>query len=161
MGAIQDRMALTDQDKLDQQAAAASKSAYNADGSGKANDFHPSALPQSTWPAHLSTGGDFSVHRDTLTKVAGQVGQNLTALQNSLNNLNSGGAGGATLGGWETADGMGNNSGQAYFGISTYHGQLNDVVDQVIGYLHDTAANYADAEDTTTAAANNVGSGLG
>lgn len=158
MSPIQDEMALTDQEKLDQQTPAFSgQSGYNADGSGKANDFHQSSLPQSAWPPSLNVGGRFSVHRDTLSAVSNNMGPNLTELQNSLNDLNSYGWGGSTLGGWDTADGMGNNSGQAYYGISTYHQQLNDVVDQMIGYLKQTSQNYADAEDASAAAASNVG----
>jgi hypothetical protein len=158
MSPIQDEMALTDQEKLDQQTPTfAPESGYNQDGSGKANDFHGSPLPQSAWPPGMNAGGQFSVHRDTLTAVYGQMGNDLTDLQNSLNNLNSNGAGGATLCGWDSADGLGNNSGQAYFGISTYHQSLNDVVDQMIGYLKQTTQNYADAEDASTTAAGNVG----
>lgn len=158
MSPISDEMALTDQERLDQQTPAfGGESGYNADGSGKANDFHGSPLPQSGWPPSLNVGGKFSVHRDTLSAVSGNMGQDLSSLQDSLNNLNSAGAGGATLGGWETADGMGNNSGQAYYGISTYHQNLNNVVDQMIGYLKQTAQNYADAEDASTTAASNVG----
>lgn len=158
MGAIQDQMALTDQEKLDQQAPAVSgQGGYNPDGSGKANDFHPSELPQASWPPNLTVAGRFSVHRDTVAQVASQMGTDLSALQNTLDTLNSSGAGGATLGGWVTADGMGNNAGQAYFGISTFCQTLNDVYDQVIGYLRQTVTNYADAETATATAANNVG----
>jgi hypothetical protein len=160
MSPIQDEMALTDQERLDQQTPTfGGQSGYNADGSGKANDFNGSPLPQSAWPPGMNVGGQFSVHTDTLTAVYGQMGNDLTDLQNSVNNLNSNGAGGATLGGWTTADGIGNNSGQAYYGISTYHQGLNDVVDQMIGYLKQTQQNYADAEDASTTAASNVGKG--
>jgi hypothetical protein len=160
MSPIQDEMALTDQERLDQQTPTfGGQSGYNADGSGKGNDFHGSPLPQSAWPSSMNVGGQFSVHRDTLTAVYGQMSSDLTDLQNSVNNLNSNGAGGATLGGWTTADGIGNNSGQAYYGISTYHQGLNDVVDQMIGYLKQTQQNYADAEDASTTAASNVGKG--
>lgn len=158
MSAIGDHMALTDQEKLDQQAPAISeRGGYNPDGSGKANDFHPSGQPQSNWPPRLTADGQFSVHHDSLTQVANQMGADLTELQNTLTTLNNGGAGGATLGGWATADGMGNNAGQAYYGISTFYQALNDVYDQVIGYLRQTVTNYADAETTTATAANNVG----
>jgi hypothetical protein len=158
MGVIHDQTALADQDKLDQQAPAiSSQGGYNPDGSGKANDFHPSQLPRSSWPPSLTASGQFSVHRDALTQVANQMGADLTALQNTLDTLNGAGAGGATLGGWETADGMGNNAGQAYYGISTFYQALNDVYDQVIGYLRRTVTNYADAETSTATAANNVG----
>lgn len=158
MGAIQDQMALTDQERLDQQASARSEqSTYNPDGSGKANDFHPSGLPQSNWPSQLTADGRFSVHLDALTQVAGQMGADLAELRSTLSTLQSDGAGGATLGGWATADGMGNNAGQAYYGISTYYRTLTDIYDQVIGYLRQTVTNYADAETTTAAAANSVG----
>jgi hypothetical protein len=158
MGAIQDQMALTDQEKLDQQTPTATgQSGYNADGSGKANDFHPSGVPQSAWPPNLNAGGQFRVNRDALMQVANQMAGDLSTLQNTLNTLNSGGAGGATLGGWPTADGLGNNAGQAYYGISTFTQNLSTVHDQVIGYLRQTVTNYQDAEDSTTAAANNVG----
>jgi hypothetical protein len=159
MSPIQDEMALTDQEKLDQQTPTynAGESGYNPDGSGVANDFHKSPLPQSAWPPGMNVGGQFSVHRDTLTAVSNQMKNDLTDLQNSLNNLYGNGAGGATLGGWDTADGIGNNSGQAYYGISTYHQDLNNVVDQMIGYLKQTTQNYADAEDASTTAASNVG----
>jgi uncharacterized protein YukE len=158
MGAIQDHMALTDQEKLDQQVQATSDhSGFHQDGSGKINDYHPPRLPQSNWPPGLKADGQFSVHRDALTQVAGHMGADLTELQNTLSALNGGGAGGASLAGWATADGMGNNAGQAYYGISTFYQALNDVYDQVIGYLHQTVTNYADAETTTATAANNVG----
>lgn len=157
MGAISDRMALTDQEKLDQQTSSGSgQGSYNSDGSGKGNDFRPSGLPQSNWPPHLTADGQFRVHRDSLSQVANQMGKDLAELQNTLSTLNGGGAGGGTLGGWETADGMGNNAGQAYYGISTFYQSLNDVYDKVIGYLHQTVTNYADAETTTATAANNV-----
>jgi hypothetical protein len=158
MGVIQDQAALADQEKLDQQAPAVSgQGGYNPDGSGKANDFHPPQLPRSSWPPGLTAGGQFSVHRDALTQVASQMGADLAALRNTLDTLNGAGAGGATLGGWETADGMGNNAGQAYYGISTFYQTLNDVYDQVICYLRQTVTNYADAETTTATAANHVG----
>lgn len=158
MDAIQSQLPLTDQERLDSQAPASSgQGGYNSDGSGKANDFHPSRLPHSNWPPGLSADGKFSVHRDTITKVANHMAGDLAALRDALSTLNGSGAGGVTLGGWETADGMGNNAGQAYHGISTFYQRLNDVYDQVMGYLHQTAANYADAEATTATAANNVG----
>jgi hypothetical protein len=158
MGAIGDHMALTDQEKLDQQVPASSQpGGYNTDGSGKVNDFHPSGPPESNWPPGLTANGQFGVHRDTLTQVANQMSADLTELRSTLSSLNGGGAGGGTLGGWPTADGLGNNAGQAYYGISTFYQSLNDVYDQVIGYLHQTVTNYADAETTTATAANNVG----
>jgi hypothetical protein len=162
MGAIQDEMALADQEKLDQQAAAASGQQFNKDGSGVANDYHSPTVPQSTaFPAGLAgqAGGHLRVNRDTLTSVAGQMKADLGGLASSVTGLNGGGAGGATIAGWTTADGMGNNAGQAYYGISTFMQDLHDCYDQTIGYLHQTVTNYADAEATTAAAANNVGAG--
>lgn len=159
MGAIGDVMALQDQEKIDQQAAAAAGKQYNPDGSAKANDYHQPALPQSAFPPGLKAGGgQLRVNRASLTQVANQMASDLARLQATLQTL-YGGAGGATIGGWPTADGMGNNAGQAWYGISTFYQNLNDVYDQVIGYLHQTVSNYADAEDTTAAAARNVGSG--
>jgi hypothetical protein len=158
MGAIQDAKALSDQEKLDQQATAAGgQSGYNPDGSGKGNDYHPPGVPQSSWPPSLHADGQFRVNRDALAQVANQMASDLSALQNTVNTLNGAGAGGATLGGWPTADALGTNAGQAYFGISTFTENLSTVHDQVIAYLHQTVTNYQDAEDSTTAAANNVG----
>jgi uncharacterized protein YukE len=163
MGAIADAMALADQDKLDKQAAVVrvvSEHEYNTDGSAKAKDYLFRELPPSKWPSHLSAGGRFSVHPDALTGVAKQMGADLAELQSTLNKLKGRGAGGATLGGWATADGIGNNAGQAYYGIFTFYTVFNDVYDQVIGYLHQTVANYAIAENTATIAANNVGTDI-
>ena len=56
MGAIDDVMALEDQEKLDQQQAASNARQYNADGSAKANDFQPPKLPESAFPARLDAG---------------------------------------------------------------------------------------------------------
>ncbi len=159
MDAIQGQMPLTDQERLDQQVSATgSQSEYNADGSGKVNDFHPSGLPHSKWPPGLTADGRFTVHRGTITQVASHMTGDLAASRETLSTLNGGGAGGTTLGGWATADGMGNNSGQAYYGISTFYERLNDVYDEVIGQLRQTVSNYADAETTTATAANNVAS---
>jgi hypothetical protein len=158
MGVIGDQIALTDQERLDEQASAISgQSEYNSDGSAKADDFHQSELPRSNWPSHLTADGQFTVHPDSLTQVANHMNGDLSALRNTLTALNNSGSGGATLGGWDTADGLGNNAGQAYYGISTFYQTLNDVYDQVIGYLRQTVTNYADAETSTATAANNVG----
>jgi uncharacterized protein YukE len=159
MGAIGDEMALQDQEKVDQQAAAANiAKVYNADGSAKANDYHPPKLPVSAFPPNLKVGGQLRVNGDELTKVAANMAKDLARLQATLQELNGGGPGGGTLGGWPTAAAMGNNAGQAWYGISTFYQNLNTVYDQVISYLHQTAGNYGDAEDATAAAARNVGS---
>jgi len=157
MGGAFDAKMLQDQEKVDAQAAAANSQQYNKDGSAKANDYHPPSLPQSSWPPNLNAGGHLVVNRDTLTKVSTAMQGELSELQGTLQTLNGGGSGGATLGGWDTASAMGNNSGQAYYGISTFYQNLTNVYDQAITLLRQTVTNYADAEDTTTAAANNVG----
>ena len=50
MGGYGDALALEQQEQLDQQQAAANCRLYNADGSGKANDFTPPTLPESVFP---------------------------------------------------------------------------------------------------------------
>jgi hypothetical protein len=158
MGAIQDEMALQDQEKVDQAAAAAHAKEYNPDGTLKADNYRHPALPKSAFPPGLKFGGHLRVDRAQLAAVAGQMQADLASLQKTLQTLNSGGPGGSTLGGWSTADGMGANAGNAWWGISSFYQALNDVYDQVIGYLHQTASNYGDAEETTATAARNVGS---
>ncbi len=158
MGAIGDVMALEDQEKLDQQAAAQNAKTYNSDGSAVANDYHAPKLLASAFPPGLKAGSGFHVDRDQLNQVASAMQDDLTMLQNTLQTLYGGGVGGSTLGGWDTADAMGNNSGQAYYGISTFYQNLSTVYDQVISYLHATVQNYADSEDASTTAARSVGS---
>ena len=46
MGGYGDALALEQQEQLDQQQAAANSRLYNPDGSWKANDFTPPALPE-------------------------------------------------------------------------------------------------------------------
>jgi hypothetical protein len=159
MGAIGDVMALEDQDKLDQAAAAAHAKEYNPDGTLKADNYHGPAPVQSTFPAGLTHGGgEFHVDRDQLTTVANNMKTDLASLVSALQGLYNGGAGGATVGGWDTADGFGNNAGSAFYGISTFLSDLNQVYDTVIGYLHRTATNYGDADSATATAAGKVGS---
>jgi hypothetical protein len=155
MGGYGDALALQQQEKINQQAAAGSP--YNPDGSGKANDYHPPPLPQSSFPPGPAPGGSLTVNRAQLTAVANQMKADLNLLQATLNQLNSAGAGGELIGGWPTADALGNNAGSAYWGISQFYNDLNAAYDQVIGYLHQTVNNYADAETTTAGAANRVG----
>src|SRR5260370_6743808 len=89
MGAIQDVMALADQQKMDQQAAAANAQPFNPDGSGKANDFHMPALPQSTFPPSLKAGSELRVNRDQLTTVAADMKTDLAQLEATLQTLYS------------------------------------------------------------------------
>jgi hypothetical protein len=159
MGAIGDVMALEDQEKLDQAAAAARAKEYNPDGTLKADNYHAPALAHSTFPASLTHGGGkFHVDRGQLVTVANNMKTDLASLVSALQELYNGGAGGATLGGWETADGLGNNAGSAFYGISTFLSDLNQVYDTVIGNLHQTANNYGDADSATATAAGKVGS---
>lgn len=159
MGAIGDEMALQDQEKIDQAAAAQHAKEYNPDGTLKSANYRAPVLAKSTFPPHLNFGsGELRVNREGLTNVARAMHGDLASLQNTLQTLNNGGAGGGTVGGWTTADNFGTNAGSAYWGISNFYQQLNAVYDQVIAYLQRTASNYADAEAETTVAANNVGS---
>jgi hypothetical protein len=160
MGAIGDVMALEDQEKLDQEAAAAAHAKeYNANGTLKADDYRPPTLAKSTFPAGIRFGGELRVNRDGLTAVAGSMNQELSGqLQPGLQDLNNGGGGGGTIGGWDTADGMGTNAGNAWYAISSAYQSLNAVYEEFVTSLRQTASNYADAEDATTTAARNVGS---
>jgi hypothetical protein len=159
MGAIGDVIALEDQEMLDHAAAAAHAKEYNPDGTLKADNYHPPAQAQSTFPAGLTHGGgEFHVDRDQLVTVANNMKTDLARLVSALQQLYNGGAGGATLGGWETADALGNNAGSAFYGISTFLSELNTVYDTVIGNLHQTAINYGDADSATATAAGQVGS---
>jgi hypothetical protein len=157
VGAYGDVLALEQQNKLDQQQAASNARLYNPDGSAKANDYHPPRLPESAFPSGLTAAKQLTVNRDQLTAVATQMHTDLIQLQATLQQLNGGGAGGETVGGWPTADAFGANAGSAYWGISQFYQALNTVYDEVISYLRQTASNYADAESSTASAARNVG----
>jgi uncharacterized protein YukE len=157
MSGIGDAMALEQQGKIDQQQAASNARLYNADGSAKANDYRPPKLPESAFPASLAGDKELTVNRDQLSAVAKQMQTDLTRLQATLQQLNNGGPGGETIGGWSTAEAFGNNAGSAYFGISQFYQALNAAYDDVISYLSQTASNYADAESATASAARSVG----
>ncbi len=157
MGAIDDVMALEDQEKLDQQQAANNARQYNADGSAKANDFRPPKLPESAFPARLDAGSQLRVNRDQLTAVKNQMGTDLARLQATLQQLIGGGAFGGAIGGWSTAAAFGGNASNAYEGITQFIQALNQAYDLVIGNLGKTVTNYADAETTTASAASKIG----
>ncbi len=158
MGAIDDVMALDDQEKIDQQQAANNNARlYNADGSAKANDFRPPKLPESAFPGGLNTGQELTVNRDQLSAIKGQMGRDLASLQATLQQLTSDGAFGGAIGGWDTADAFGSNATNAYEGITQFIQALNAAYDLVIGNLGQTVANYADAEATTASAASRIG----
>src|SRR5208282_2922766 len=99
MGAIADVMALEDQEKLDQQAAAAStppKDPVKVDG------LHMPKMPASAFPKGLKASGEFRVSPDQLTSVKSQMVSDLGGLINTLSQLTSYGAFGSAIGGWET-----------------------------------------------------------
>ena len=75
-----------------------------------------------------------------------------------MQTLNNGGVGGGTIGGWQTADALGTNLGNAWYAISSAYQHMNAVYDEFVTYLRQTASNYGDAEEATTTAARNVGS---
>jgi hypothetical protein len=156
MGGSYDAKMLAQQGKLAQQQAARNTQLYNPDGSGRANDYHPPKLPASTFP-HLAAGKDLVVHRDRLTQVATAMAAELSKLQATLQRLYGEGAGGSLLGGWPTADALGNNAGSAYEGISQFYQDLNTAYNLVISNIHQTVSNYADAESSTASAASGIG----
>ncbi len=159
MGGYGDALALEQQEQLDQQQAAANSRLYNADGSAKANDFTPPKLPESAFPPSVAGGTELSVNTDQLQTIATQMHGDLAQLQATLQTLNNGGALGELLGGgWSTAEALGSNAGNAYWGISQFYQDLNQAYDMVIGYMRQSASNYADAETTTASAARTVGS---
>jgi hypothetical protein len=157
MGGYGDALALEQQEKLDQQQAASNARLYNPDGSAKANDFRPPKLPESSFPSGLAAGAELSVNTDQLNTIATQMRSDLVRLQAGLQRLGDGGAGGETIGGWSTAFAFGANAGSAYYGIAQFYQDLNNAYDMVIGYIHQSASNYADAESTTASAARSVG----
>jgi hypothetical protein len=151
---------LEDQEKLDQQAAEAG--AQNAGPAGPVavtDDFHGAKLPTSVFPKGLNAGGEFSVYPEQLTAVKGQmVGPDLGQLTGALTQLLNNGAFGATIGGWDTADGFGSNAENAYQGITQFMQALNTAYDLVGSSVGKAAQIYSDADDTTASAASMVGS---
>jgi len=158
MGGYGDALELQQQEKLDQQQAASNSQLYNADGSGKANDYRPPKMPESSFPVGQAPGTELTVNRDQLSTVAAQMRADLDKLKATLQQLDDGGAGGELIFGWSTADGLGSNAGNAYWGISQFYQDLNTAYDQVIGYIRQTVSNYADADSATATAARSVGS---
>jgi hypothetical protein len=159
MGAIDDTKDLEDQDKIDQQQAAASNRLYNPDGSAKANDYRAPKLPESTFPATVGRGGtEVSVSLDSLSSVKGQMGSDLSQLTDTLSQLQGEGAMGGAIGGWSTADAFGGNATNAYEGITQFMQALNGAYDEWTGNLGKAVANYSDADETTASAATKIGS---
>jgi hypothetical protein len=156
MGGSFDVRMLQQQDQQDPQAS--SSQLYNPDGSGKANDYHTPALPQSSFPPLGPAGGGkgVTVDRARLTQVATQMAADLARLQATLQTLYSDGAGGGLIGGWPTAEAFGENAVNAYEGIAQFYQNLNSAYDLVIGNIHQTVSNYADAEAANVSAARGV-----
>jgi uncharacterized protein YukE len=155
MGAIADVMALEDQEKLDQQAAAAKavpKDPVKVDGL---------VMPKtsaSAFPKGMKASGEFRVNPDQLTSVRSQMASDLSGMIEAVSNLTSDGAMGSAIAGWETADGFGSNALNAYEGLTQFMQALNTAYDMVAGNVGKAAANYSDADATTASAASRVGS---
>jgi uncharacterized protein YukE len=156
MGAIADVMALEDQQKLDQEAAAAA-SAPPKD-PVKTGGFHKPNLPTSTFPKGLKAGGEFHVDPDQLHSVKSQMTGDLGRLTSALSQVVSYGAFGSAIGGWDTADAFGSNALNAYEAITQFMQALATAYDLVAGNVGKAAQNYTDADDTTQSAASTVGS---
>jgi uncharacterized protein YukE len=154
MGAIADVMALEDQEKLDQQAAAAStppKDPVKIDG------FHMPKMSASAFPKGLKASGEFRVSPDQLTSVKSQMLGDLPGLIATLSQLTSYGAMGSAIGGWETADGFGSNALNAYEALTQFIQALNTAYDMVATNVGKAALNYTDADDATQSSASRVG----
>jgi len=154
MGAIADVMALEDQEKLDQQAAAAA-SAQPRD-PVKTEGFHAAKLPVSDFPRGLKASGQFRVDPDQLNSVKSQMLSDLSQLKSTLSQLTSYGAFGAAIGGWDTADGFGSNALNAYEAITQFMQALSSAYDQVASNVGRAAQNYSDADATTASSASRV-----
>ena len=152
MGAIADVMALEDQEKLDQQAAAASAVPRDP---VKTDGFHMPKMPASAFPKGLKAGGEFHVAPDQLHSVKAQMVGDLGRLTSALSQVISYGAFGSAIGGWDTADAFGSN---AYEAITQFMQALNTAYDMVATNVGKAAQNYTDADDTTQSAASTVGS---
>jgi uncharacterized protein YukE len=144
MGAIADVMALEDQEKLDQQAAAA-----------KAVPKDPVKVD---FPKGLKASGEFRVNPDQLTSVRSQMAGDLRGMIEALSYLTGEGAMGSAIGGWDTADGFGSNALNAYEGLTQFIQALNTAYEMVAGNVGKAAQNYSDADATTASAASRVGS---
>jgi uncharacterized protein YukE len=155
MGAIADVMALEDQEKLDQEAAAASAAPRDP---VKTEGFHMPKMPASAFPKGLKASGEFHVAPDQLHSVKAQMVGDLGRLTSALSQVVSYGAFGSAIGGWDTADAFGSNALNAYEAITQFMQALNTAYDQVANNVGKAAQNYADADATTQSAASTVGS---
>ena len=154
MGAIADVMALEQQEKLDQEAAAASAPLKD---SVKVEGLHMPKISPSGFPKGLKAGGEFRVDPDQLTSVKAQMVSDLAGLADALSQLTSYGAFGSAIGGWDTADGFGSNALNAYEALTQFMQALNSAYDMVATNVGRAAQNYSDADATTQSAASRVG----
>jgi hypothetical protein len=154
MGAIADVMALEQQEKLDQEAAAAGAPLKD---SVKVEGLHMPKMPASAFPKGLKAGGEFRVDPDQLTSVKAQMVSDLAGLADALSQLTSYGAFGSAIGGWDTADGFGSNALNAYEALTQFMQALNSAYDMVATNVGKAAQNYSDADATTQSAASRVG----
>jgi uncharacterized protein YukE len=154
MGAIADVMALEDQEKLDQQAAAASAVPKNP---VKVDGFVKPKTSASAFPKGLKASGEFRVNPDQLTSVGQKMAGDLKGMIDALSTLTGNGAMGSAIGGWDTADGFGSNALNAYEGLTQFIQALNSAYDMVAGNVGKAAQNYSDADATTASAASKVG----
>jgi hypothetical protein len=155
MGAIADVMALEEQEKLDQEAAAVAAVPKNP---VKVDGLLMPKMSPSVFPKGLKAGGEFHVVPDRLTAVKGQMVSDLGGMIDALTNLTSYGAFGSAIGGWQTADAFGSNALNAYEGLTQFIGALKEAYDMVAGNVGKAAQNYDDADATTQSAASRVGS---
>jgi len=155
MGAIADVMMLEDQEKLDQQAAAASAAPKDP---VRTEGFLKPKLPASAFPKGLKGSGRFHVDPDQLKSVKAQMVTDLGRLQAALSGVSSYGAFGSAIGGWETADAFGSNCLNAYEAITQFMQALSTAYDLVANNVGRAAENYNDADATTQIAASTVGS---
>lgn len=154
MGAIADVMALEDQEKLDQQAAAASTPPKDP---VKVDALHMPKMSPSAFPKGLKASGEFRVDPDQLTSVKSQMVGDLPGLIDALSRLTSNGAFGSAIGGWETADAFGSNALNAYEALTQFMSALNSAYDMVATNVGKAATNYTDADAATQSAASKVG----
>jgi uncharacterized protein YukE len=155
MGAIADVMALEDQEKLDQEAAAARAVPRDP---VRTNGFHKANPPESVFPKGLKATGQFRVNPDQLNSVKKQMLADLNRLQSSLAQLTNNGSNGELVCGWETALAFGSNAYNAYQAITQFMQALNSAYDLVASNVGWAAQNYSDADATTASAASRVAS---
>src|SRR3984885_4878666 len=150
MGAIADVMMLEDQEKLDQQAAAASAAPKD---SVRTDGFRKPKLPASAFPKGLKASGRFHVDPDQLKSIKAQMVTDLGRLEDALSSVSSYGAVGSAVGRGGAADAMRGEPPHAHEAITQFMQALNTAYDLVASNVGKAAQNYTDADDTTRSAA--------